>query len=71
MQNKRVECRVWSGGARVSCRQGFGGVCPDKPCKLSQHKHNKACSKCGSSKVIMFDSNNDVCQKCGEIFPGT
>jgi len=29
----------------------------------------KLCPECGSNKVIMFDSNNDMCEKCGKWFP--
>ncbi len=29
----------------------------------------KLCPKCGSNKVIMFDSNNDLCEKCRAWFP--
>lgn len=29
----------------------------------------KLCPKCGSNKVIMFDSDNDLCEKCGKWFP--
>jgi len=29
----------------------------------------KICPKCGSFKVIYFDSNNDMCEDCKEWFP--
>ena len=29
----------------------------------------KICPECGSHKVIMFDSDNDLCEKCGQWFP--
>jgi hypothetical protein len=31
----------------------------------------KTCPLCGSRKVEVFDSNNDHCLKCGEVFSGT
>ena len=27
------------------------------------------CPYCGSTKVIMFDADNDMCNKCGKYFP--
>jgi len=29
----------------------------------------KECPKCSSKEVVMFDSNNDTCLKCGKWFP--
>jgi hypothetical protein len=29
----------------------------------------KICPKCGSDKIIMFDSDNDYCEKCKKWFP--
>jgi hypothetical protein len=29
----------------------------------------KICPKCGSNKVIMFDADNDLCEKCQKWFP--
>ncbi len=29
----------------------------------------KTCPKCSSHNVIIFDSNNDLCQKCEKWFP--
>ena len=29
----------------------------------------KTCPKCGSHKVIIFDSDNDYCEKCKRWFP--
>ena len=29
----------------------------------------KICPKCGSTKVIYFDSDNDMCESCKEWFP--
>ncbi len=29
----------------------------------------KVCPNCGSDKIIMFDSDNDSCQKCNSWFP--
>ena len=31
----------------------------------------KTCPYCGSHKIIMFDSDNDLCQKCNRYFHGT
>jgi putative endonuclease len=35
------------------------------------HPDKKTCPKCGSHKIEMFDSDNDICKKCGEWFPGS
>lgn len=32
-----------------------------KPAKKYPH--------CGSNKIIMFDSDNDICEKCNKYFP--
>lgn len=32
-------------------------------------KKEKVCPHCGSGKVVMFDADNDLCQKCGKWFP--
>ncbi len=29
----------------------------------------KLCPECGSTRVIMFDSDNDLCEKCRKWFP--
>jgi hypothetical protein len=29
----------------------------------------KTCPKCGSHKIIYFDSDNDMCESCKEWFP--
>jgi len=29
------------------------------------------CPKCGGTDIIMFDSDNDICEECNEWFPGT
>jgi len=34
------------------------------------HK-TKTCPECGSRKIELFDSDNDICKKCGEWFPGS
>lgn len=31
----------------------------------------RRCPNCKSTRVINFDADNDLCQKCGNIFPGT
>lgn len=36
----------------------------------SEKKHKK-CPKCGSIHVIVFDADNDICQKCRHWFPGS
>ena len=33
-------------------------------------KHRKSCPHCNSFNVIMFDSDNDICEDCGSWFPG-
>jgi putative endonuclease len=38
---------------------------------LTGHPENKVCPKCGSHKIEMFDSDNDICKKCGEWFTGS
>jgi len=37
--------------------------------KVCEGKKMKICPKCGSNKVIIFDSDNDICQKCDKWFP--
>jgi len=29
----------------------------------------KTCPKCGSHKIIVFSSDNDMCTKCNKWFP--
>jgi len=53
-------------------RRGFkespGTVRSKRP---AQQTKAKICPECGSSKVIIFTSNDDMCNKCGKTFPGT
>lgn len=37
------------------------------PCK----RVKKVCSHCGSVDVMMFDSDNDMCNSCHRLLPGT
>jgi hypothetical protein len=34
-------------------------------------KKIRKCPYCHSAEVIMFDADNDICNKCGKYFPGT
>jgi len=31
----------------------------------------KTCHECGNHDVIMFDADNDICNKCNSWFPGS
>lgn len=41
------------------------------PTQLKETKYKRKCPHCGSTDVVMFDSDNDMCNKCGKYFPGT
>lgn len=34
-------------------------------------KSKRECPYCGSVRIMMFDADNDICNKCGRYFPGT
>lgn len=34
-------------------------------------KAKRTCAKCGSSGLIMFTSDDDICTKCGHVQTGT
>lgn len=40
------------------------------PAQLKDKEHEGICPYCGSTNVVMFDADNDICNKCGKYFPG-
>jgi exoribonuclease II len=41
------------------------------PKQLKESKVERECPYCKSKNVIMFDSDNDICEECRRWFPGT
>jgi hypothetical protein len=33
--SQRVQCKAWSDDPLIACKQGFKGLCPNKPCILT------------------------------------
>ena len=41
------------------------------PKQLNEKDVKQRCPYCKSTDVIMFDSDNDMCNKCGKYFSGS
>jgi ribosomal protein S27AE len=49
----------------------LAGCAGDNSAFAKLQKKERECPYCGSNNIIMFDSDNDICEDCRRYFPGS
>jgi hypothetical protein len=49
----------------------FLAACAGEDSHFAKVGKKKVCPYCNSTDIIMFDADNDICNKCRRYYPGT